>query len=195
MTTTLITGGVRSGKSRHAESLFDPEQRIVYLTPGYPADPEQDAEWAARVANHQAHRPAAWQTVETVELARALRTTELPVLIDCLGIWVTRVVDELNGWERPPEEWQSDFDLRLSDLAAAVAAHPADVVLVSNETGWGLVPPYPAGRIFADLLGHTNQVLAASVDQVILMVAGRPLHLPPVMDHAHDRVGDSGTVL
>jgi adenosylcobinamide kinase/adenosylcobinamide-phosphate guanylyltransferase len=179
MTTTLITGGVRSGKSRYAEALFAEQPSIVYLTPGYPADAEQDAEWAARVANHQAHRPSAWQTVETVDLARALESTPLPVLIDCLGIWVTRMVDQLDGWERPSAEWRPSFDQQLSDLAAAIAAHPSDVVLVSNETGWGLVPLYPAGRIFADLLGHTNQVLAASVDQVILMVAGRPLHLPP----------------
>ncbi|MDR1238243.1 MAG: bifunctional adenosylcobinamide kinase/adenosylcobinamide-phosphate guanylyltransferase [Propionibacteriaceae bacterium] len=177
MTAILITGGVRSGKSRHAESLFAPDEQLVYLTPGYPADAAADPEWAARVANHQERRPSSWRTVETLNLAQALNETELPALIDCVGVWATRTIDALNGWDRPLADWRGDFDTEVERLTAAVSAHRANVVLVSNEVGWGVVPPTPAGRVFADLLGHTNQRLAAVCDKVVLMVAGRKLEL------------------
>jgi adenosylcobinamide kinase/adenosylcobinamide-phosphate guanylyltransferase len=177
MTAILITGGVRSGKSRYAESLFAPAARIVYLTPGYPADQTADPEWAARVASHQARRPPGWHTVETLDLAQALQETALPALIDCIGIWVTRTIDALDGWDSPLASWRADFDAEVERLAAAVSAHRTSVVLVSNEVGWGVVPPTPAGRVFADLLGQTNQRLAAVCDKVVLMVAGRKLEL------------------
>ena len=68
MAHVLVTGGVRSGKSRYAESLLPSDAPVSYLTPGYPADPDADAEWAARVATHQLRRPPAWRTVETLDL-------------------------------------------------------------------------------------------------------------------------------
>ena len=80
----LVTGGVRSGKSSHAERLLADEAAVTYVTPGYPADPQADPEWAARVAAHQASRPASWTTLETVDVAHALRVTRGPVLVDCL---------------------------------------------------------------------------------------------------------------
>ncbi|MDR1430627.1 MAG: bifunctional adenosylcobinamide kinase/adenosylcobinamide-phosphate guanylyltransferase [Propionibacteriaceae bacterium] len=177
MTKTLVTGGVRSGKSRYAEQLFSADAEIAYLAPGYLADAAADPEWAARVASHQRRRPANWQTVETLDLAHALDGTELPALIDCVGIWVTRMVDALGGWDRPEQDWRPDFDAEVERLAAAVTAHWASVVLVSNEVGWGVVPPTAAGRVFADLLGYTNQRLGGVCDRVVLMVAGRVLEL------------------
>ena len=68
MSRVLVTGGVRSGKSRYAEGLMDAGSPALYLTPGYPADPEADPEWAARVAVHQARRPVCWSTRETLDL-------------------------------------------------------------------------------------------------------------------------------
>jgi adenosylcobinamide kinase/adenosylcobinamide-phosphate guanylyltransferase len=173
-----VTGGVRSGKSRYAESLIAADLPAAYLTPGYPADPKADLEWAERVANHQRLRSSLWETVETLELAEALRQTTKPVLIDCLGIWVTRTIDQLEGWERPTAQWQPALEEKVSQLAAAVREHSNDVVLVTNEIGWGVVPPYQAGRIFADELGRTNQRIAAVCDRVVLLVAGRVLELP-----------------
>ena len=179
MSKVLVTGGVRSGKSRYAESLLAGAAAVSYLTPGYPADPDADAEWAARVRAHQSRRPRHWTTVETVELADALATTDTPVLIDCLGTWLTRRIDALDGWTHPLADWESRFDKALDDLAAAWSAHPHPVVAVTNEVGWGLISEQASGRLFADLLGRVNQRIGSLADDVVLMVAGRALHLPP----------------
>ncbi len=172
----LVTGGVRCGKSSHAEGLLRGLEGVAYVTPGYPADPTTDAEWAARVARHRLARPADWTTVETVDVAAALREASGPTLVDCVGTWMTRQLDAV-GWDTPRPEATALIEERIADLAAAVAAHPGPIVLVTNEVGWGVVPAHPSGRLFADLLGRTNQQLATVSDDVVLMVAGRPLHL------------------
>lgn len=177
MAHVLVTGGVRSGKSRYAESLLPPEQAVSYLTPGYPADPAKDAEWAARVAAHQLRRPAAWRTVETIDLAHAVATASGPVMIDCLGTWLTRLMDSWNAWDDEDSEWLQRLDAEASTLVSAIASHPDDVVVVTNEVGWGLVSEYKSGRLFADHLGRVNQQVAAGADRVVMMVAGRPLTL------------------
>lgn len=177
MAHVLVTGGVRSGKSRYAESLLPPDAPVSYLTPGYPADSTKDAEWAARVAAHQLRRPHAWRTVETVDLAAALADAPGPVLIDCLGTWLTRLLDTWQAWDAKEADWSPRLDAEVAALASAVRAHAHDVVIVTNEVGWGLVSEYRAGRLFADHLGRINQQVAAVCDQVVLMVAGRPLSL------------------
>lgn len=174
----LVTGGVRSGKSRLAEELCQKWPAVTYVTPGYPADPEKDAEWAARVAAHQRRRPASWTTVETIGLTDALRNADRPVLIDCLGTWLTRTLDAWEAWDSPVPEVLPRFEETLTDLDAAWASCPHDVVAVTNEVGWGLVSEHASGRLFTDLLGRTNQTLGRSADEVILVVAGRALRLP-----------------
>lgn len=178
MRRVLVTGGVRSGKSHYAEQLLDAASPAIYLTPGYPADPAADPEWAARVASHQARRPAAWSTCETLDLAGSIRTAQSPVLLDCLGTWLTRLLDSWSAWEAPADSWQQRLDAEVSALASVIAQARVEVVIVTNEVGWGLVSEYPAGRVFADQLGRLNQAVAAVCDEVVLLVAGRPLTLP-----------------
>lgn len=178
MSRILVTGGVRSGKSHYAEGLIDSTSPAIYVTPGYPADPVTDPEWAARVAAHQSRRPAVWRTAETLDLAVAISRAEVPVLVDCLGTWVTRLLDSWQAWEQPSEVWRERLDEQVAALARAVGEAHMDVVLVSNEVGWGLVSEHRSGRIFADQLGRVNQAIAAVCDEVVLMVAGRPLRLP-----------------
>ncbi len=149
---------------------------VTYVTPGYPADPVVDAEWAARVAAHRLARPASWSTVETVDVAEAVRAADGPVLVDCLGTWLTRHLDAV-GWDSPRASATAEVERLVADLAAAVGEHPGPIVLVTNEVGWGVVPEHPSGRLFADLLGRANQSLGAVVDDVVLLVAGRALHL------------------
>lgn len=175
MAHVLVTGGVRSGKSRYAEQLLAEAERVTYLAAGYPTG--DDPEWNARVAAHQLHRPASWRTVETLELTQGIREADGPVLIDCLGTWLTRTFDAWDAWEAPVASWEQRLTERVAELASAIAAHPHDVVVVTNEVGWGLVSEYPAGRVFADQLGRLNQVMGAACDQVVLLVAGRPLQL------------------
>ena len=175
MTHVLVTGGVRSGKSRYAELLLPVDQEVSYLTPGYRADPAVDAEWAARVAAHQLRRPAAWRTVETLDLAHAVAAASGPVMIDCLGTWLTRLMDSWQAWDDDAAEWLPRLAGEVSALVTAIAEHSDDVVVVTNEVGWVVVSEYRSGRLFADELGRVNQQVAAASDRVVLMVAGRPL--------------------
>lgn len=177
MAHVLVTGGVRSGKSRYAESLLSAEDPVSYLTPGYPADPAADAEWAARVAAHQLRRPVSWRTIETLALADAVRDASGPVMIDCLGTWLTRLLDSWQAWDAEAPDWSHRLEGATSSLVSAIRGHEGAVVVVTNEVGWGVVPEYRSGRVFADNLGRLNQQVATACDQVVLMVAGRPLPL------------------
>jgi adenosylcobinamide kinase/adenosylcobinamide-phosphate guanylyltransferase len=173
----LVTGGVRSGKSRYAEEALRDAEAVTYVATGYPADPAGDPEWARRVARHQASRPASWSTVETLDVAGVLEAATGAVLVDCLGLWVTRTFDALSVWEAPRAQWEDDWVREVDRLAGAWARCRVPVVAVSNEVGWGVVPDSRAGRLFADGLGRVNQRMAESADRVVLMVAGRPLDL------------------
>lgn len=173
----LVTGGVRSGKSRYAEGLLAGHADVTYLAPGPVPDPVADPEWAARVAAHQAGRPAGWRTVETTDLAAALGQARGASLVDCLGTWVTGVVDALGTWDQPLSQWRQQFDPHLDALLHAWRDHPGLLVAVTNEVGWGLVSEHRSGRVFTDLLGRVNQAVAAESDDVVLLVAGRALHL------------------
>ncbi len=174
---TLVTGGVRSGKSFHAESLLVGAESVTYVAPGPEADPATDPEWASRVASHQARRPGHWVTAETHDLADAITGAPGAVLIDCLGTWLTATIDELDGWDATLEDWQPVLMERLDLTCAAISAHTDDVVAVTNEVGLGVVPEHRSGRVFRDLLGVVNQRVAAECDDVLLVVAGRVLRL------------------
>jgi adenosylcobinamide kinase/adenosylcobinamide-phosphate guanylyltransferase len=100
-----------------------------------------------------------------------------PVLVDCLGTWLTGVIDERGLWEAPSEEAAGAVDGLLDRLVDALAAAAVDVVLVTNEVGLGVVPAHRSGRLFRDLLGTVNQRVAAVCDEVHLVVAGRVLRL------------------
>jgi adenosylcobinamide kinase / adenosylcobinamide-phosphate guanylyltransferase len=168
----LVTGGVRSGKSRHAESLLG-AAAATYVAPGPAAD---DADWADRIRAHRERRPAAWTTLETHDLAGALATPG-PVIVDCLGTWLTAVLDERGLWEAPSAEVTAAIDALLDQAVTALGARAADTVLVTNEVGLGVVPAHRSGRLFRDLLGLVNQRIAAGCDEVHLVIAGRTLVL------------------
>lgn len=184
----LVTGGARSGKSTFAEAMVtrwaqrrDAEGAsgraeqglhhrpvVDYLATGYPATAD-DPDWAARVLAHQQRRPVRWRTIETLSVAEVLRTpSDVPLLVDCVGLWLTRTADETGAWTGEDDEVVA----RAADLIAAVDQTPRDVVLVTNEVGLGLVPDSEAGRWFRDALGRLNVGLAAACDEVWLCVAG-----------------------
>jgi adenosylcobinamide kinase / adenosylcobinamide-phosphate guanylyltransferase len=172
----LVTGGVRSGKSRHAEQVLAAYDAVTYVAPGPTTDEDPDPDWAARIAAHQARRPAGWTTLETRDLLLAFGTPG-PVLVDCLGTWLTAVIDGAAAWDLPSGEAHSLVEARLEDAAVALRAAPGPVVLVTNEVGLGVVPEHRSGRLFRDLLGTVNQRLAQECDEVHLVVAGRVLRL------------------
>ena len=172
----LVTGGVRSGKSRHAESLLAGHPGVTYVAPGPTAAEDPDPDWVARISAHQLRRPAGWTTLETHDLAAGLAAAG-PVLVDCLGTWLTATLDEAAAWELPSDRVHAVIESRVDEAAAALAAAPGPVVLVTNEVGLGVVPEHRSGRLFRDLLGLVNQRLAAECDEVHLVVAGRVLVL------------------
>ena len=170
-TRTLVLGGVRSGKSAYAESLLAAEAAVTYLAAG--GIREGDPEWLQRVRLHQARRPSSWRTVETSAVAAQLRDADTPVLLDCVGTWLTARIDEHRAWDGVLDAVHTDID----ELVTAWRSCPMPAVAVSNEVGSGVVPPTVSGRLFRDLLGVLNTRIAAESDTVVLMVAGLPLSL------------------
>ncbi|QZT60756.1 bifunctional adenosylcobinamide kinase/adenosylcobinamide-phosphate guanylyltransferase [Mycolicibacterium austroafricanum] len=171
----LVTGGVRSGKSRHAEALLSDARQVTYVAPGRPAD-GSDPDWDARVAGHRARRPMHWQTVETADVAAAVRSADGAVLVDCLGTWLTAVLDRNNLWDKGAREVHYAVEARLTALCAALTAR-GEAVVVTNEVGLGVVPSHRSGVLFRDLLGTVNQRVAAVCDEVHLVIAGRVLKI------------------
>ena len=172
----LVTGGVRSGKSTHAEALIGDEP-ATYVAVGPTPDAEADPDWTARIAAHRARRPASWNTIETQDLADAIGHAGHPVLVDCLGTWLTALIDAADAWEQDVDTVHDLVVTRIDEVAEAVRACEHDVVVVTNEVGLGVVPEHRSGRLFRDLLGTVNQRVAAACDEVHLVVAGRVLRL------------------
>ncbi len=169
----LVTGGVRSGKSRHAEALLAQAPAVRYVAPGPVRD---DADWQERIAVHRARRPKHWTTLETGDLAAALTTPDA-VLVDCLGTWLTRLVDDAGLWDAPMPDLAAYVDAGVERALEALSVGGGTVVLVTNEVGMGVVPGHRSGRVFRDLLGSVNQRFGAASDEVHLVVAGRVLML------------------
>ncbi|EUA14724.1 cobinamide kinase / cobinamide phosphate guanyltransferase family protein [Mycobacterium kansasii 732] len=171
----LVTGGVRSGKSTHAEALLANAVEAVCITPGRHAD-GSDPDWDSRVALHRARRPPTWLTIETADVATALSNTRCPVLVDCLGTWLTALMDGEALWNATSAEAYAAVEQRLDTLCAALTAL-TDAIVVTNEVGLGVVPAHRSGMLFRDLLGTINQRVANVCDEVHLLIAGRVLKL------------------
>lgn len=172
----LVTGGVRSGKSQHAERLLASCEAVTYVAPGPSVEEDSDPDWALRITAHQERRPAHWTTLETRDLPAALAVPG-PVLIDCLGTWLTALLDSAGAWDHTADRVHALVEARLESALEALRAATGPVVLVTNEVGLGVVPEHRSGRLFRDLLGTVNQRLAQGCDEVHLVVAGRVLKL------------------
>jgi adenosylcobinamide kinase / adenosylcobinamide-phosphate guanylyltransferase len=172
-TRTLVLGGARSGKSSEAERLLLDRDDVTYVATAYPAD--HDDEWSERVRLHQASRPAAWSTLETLDLVALLRADGGPLLVDCFTLWLTRVMDAHDAWDEAT--WAASARKAVRDEVAALLAAwrstTRRVVAVSNEVGQGVVPPTAAGRRFRDEMGRLNAMLAAATEDVRWCAAGR----------------------
>jgi adenosylcobinamide kinase/adenosylcobinamide-phosphate guanylyltransferase len=171
----LVTGGARSGKSRHAEGLLSGAAAVTYVAPGQPAD-GSDPDWDARVARHRADRPAHWTTVETADVAEAVVRARGAVLVDCLGTWLVAMMDYGQLWDATAEDADAAVGTEIDALCDALAAAP-EAVVVTNEVGLGVVPAHRSGVLFRDLLGTLNQRVAALCDEVHLVIAGRVLKM------------------
>jgi adenosylcobinamide kinase/adenosylcobinamide-phosphate guanylyltransferase len=168
MSTTLVLGGVRSGKSRLAEGLAAGSGLdVVYIAT---AEAHGDAGMGQRIAAHRGQRPAHWPTVEEpLQLAAALRRHAGEgrcLLVDCLTLWLTNLLCADEGGALLRRESEA--------LLQSLPALPGQVVLVSNETGLGVVPMGELTRRFVDEAGVLHQRLAELSTRVLFCVAGLP---------------------
>lgn len=167
MTTTLILGGARSGKSRFAQQLAEssrPQQIFVATAEAL------DDEMSARIRHHIAARGDTWKTIEApILLCDAIEqacSEQCSVLVDCLTLWLSNIM-------------QTDLDVEseVRKLTTTIASVTEPLVLVSNEVGMGIVPESPLARQFRDEQGRLNQLIAAACDRVEFVAAGLPLRL------------------
>jgi len=177
----LILGGARSGKSSFAEDLarrLAGDGEVLFVATAE----AEDEEMCQRIAEHRRRRPASWRTLEErLHLGKAVAEAvggARVVLVDCVTLWMTNaLLAGVGPDEEAPPGVEAAALAEVDALLAAYRAGEATFVLVSNEVGLGLVPPYPLGRAYRDLLGRANQRLAAAADEVYLLVAGLPLEL------------------
>lgn len=173
---TLITGGVRSGKSRYAlSSVQKMSGPKIFIATAEPLDESM----SLRIKNHQQERGNEFTTLEEpVYLARAISavsSTEL-ILIDCLTLWVNNL---LYYFKEEPGKMREQIDLFLDGLTH----HSGQIVIVTNEVGLGITPDNQLTRTFIDELGSLNQRVAGLSDEVIMMIAGLPQFIKGVNRH------------
>jgi adenosylcobinamide kinase/adenosylcobinamide-phosphate guanylyltransferase len=174
----LVLGGSRSGKSEFAEKIAgDSGKRVVYIATAAICDEEM----AQRVRLHQERRPDNWVTVEEEKdipgvLGKYGQGDAL--LLDCATVWITNLLLDQQHSELKTDTLKKEQHI-LEQFArlAEIVENGADLIVVTSEVGLGLIPEYPLGRVFRDLAGKANQMLAARADSVFLLVAGIPFKI------------------
>lgn len=164
----FVLGGARSGKSSFAEKLAaECGEPVLYVATATALDEEM----AERIARHRAQRPPAWRTLEAplrvYEHVSSTLGNAATVVVEDLTLLLSNVMADVGA----------DAEARVEQEINELLALQAHVILVSNEVGMGLVPPYPVGRVFRDALGRINQAAAAACAEAYLLVAGVPLRL------------------
>ena len=165
----LVTGPARSGKSEWAETLATATGKQVVYVATAATDPT-DREWHNRIVRHRSRRPPSWKTLEVpIALAATIELygADSCLLIDSAGTWLANLLHQ------DDDSWNQTQQAMLSGLQRTAA----DVIFVAEETGWGLVPAYPIGRLFRDRLGTLVRHIAAVAHPVYLVTAGHVLNL------------------
>ena len=171
---TLILGGARSGKSHYAQQLAAKlSDKVLFVATGE----VRDEEMQARIAEHKKSRPKNWQTLEIPtgigrRIERQIGDAEV-VLIDCLTLLISNLLRDEPDYPEAEKRVTSE----INEFIAAMDKLDASFVIVSNEVGMGLVPETKLGRIYRDLLGKANQLLASHATEVYLMVACLPVRV------------------
>ena len=174
---TLVLGGVRSGKSSYALSIAEANgDGVVYVVSATASDAEMDR----RIEKHREERPAGWTVIEAGnDAAGALRKADGKgslIIIDCLTMLIGSYLGEgvMAGETIDEHDEQAAFR-RAQDIVESIIKITSPVIIVSNEVGSGVVPAYPTGRLFRDVVGWANKELASQADEVVFMVAGLPM--------------------
>lgn len=173
--TIFITGGARSGKSMFAEK----RAREFGASLGYLATAQMlDGEMEARVKRHRDRRGAEWSTLEEpIHLSQALARSDgqyQAILVDCITLWLSNL---LFKYGTAGDDCEERIHEDLQRLKSTIQSMVTPVILVSNEVGMGIVPDNALARLFRDIAGTANQVLAAAADEVHVVISGIPLRL------------------
>ena len=173
-TVALILGGARSGKSSYAQSLAEETgESVTFIATAEALDDEM----STRIQKHRAERSPNWETLEIPRdiSSHVEKITTDVVILDCITLLVSNVLMQFVKDDFVDEEpFRQALLKEVNDLIASIHTSKQDWIIISNEVGLGLVPPYQMGRIYRDGLGWTNQQLARAANKVILMVAGIP---------------------
>lgn len=176
MRVILITGGARGGKSRYAQerALALGGSAVTFIATASAGDDEM----VRRIEEHRANRPAGWVTIEASrDAGRAVLAAQTDVVVlDCLNMLAANALSGLAAASSEVDALAA-IGAETDGLIAAAASRDGVLLVVSNEVGFGVHPPTPLGRWFRDGLGAANQRVAAIADEVVLMVAGVPLHV------------------
>jgi adenosylcobinamide kinase/adenosylcobinamide-phosphate guanylyltransferase len=166
-TIILITGPCSSGKSEFAEALAAKNKLVTYVATAQ--IDESDRVWQAKIVKHQQRRPKHWQTVAaSSQLPTYIEAvTDECLLIDSLGTWIA------NFMESDGVEWQQTSDRFLASLQNS----RGKIIIVGEETGWGVVPAYPSGRLFRDRLGYLSRQVGNIASTTYLVTGGHVLNL------------------
>jgi len=172
--TILLLGGARSGKSHYAQQLAEElSNKVLFVATGEALDEEMQA----RIAEHKKDRPQNWRTLElSTGIGRGIEELiddAQVVVIDCLTLLVSNLLRD----EPEYPEAEKRVTSEINELIAAMEKLDISFVIVSNEVGMGLVPDNRLGRIYRDLLGKANQLLASRATEVYLMVACLPVQV------------------
>lgn len=167
MSLTLILGGARSGKSSFALDLARDKEAVAFIATALPLDEEMDK----RIRHHKEERPSHWKTIEEpidlLTVIRGLNNVEI-IILDCLTMWVSNLL----------ERYTDEEIIRMAEEIAKYSRDlKSEVITISNEVGLGIVPEYPIGRRYRDLLGRVNQTFAKYSNKVFFMIAGIPLEV------------------
>ena len=174
---TLILGGARSGKSSYALKLAEETRKSVTFIATAQAF---DDEMSARIQKHKAERPVSWETLELpLQIAPSVPQIKSDlVILDCITLWVTNLLMQFVNDDLVDEApFMQASQAETEKLLAAIRNTEQDWLIVSNEVGLSLVPPYQMGRVYRDVLGWVNQRFAQEADKVIFMVAGIPMNV------------------
>lgn len=174
-----VIGGARSGKSSFAQSLAEKlDGTTVYIATAH----NKDGEMAERILKHQESRPSTWKTVEApYDLATAIRESGSEtqvILVDCVTLFLSnlllRGLGDLGTEDDPQLPLSLEHDLLEATKEVVLAAQESSalVIFVSNEVGGGIVPLYHSARMYRDVVGRANQILAAASSKVFHVQAG-----------------------
>lgn len=175
MATTLVLGGTRSGKTRHARQLL-PAGAALTLIDASGNDSGHSATDDIHGPREIAAQHADATVLHTLDVTRSILRSRTPVLVDCLGTWVVGLLNEWNSWD-DLEGSLERIEQSAYELAALWAAAPYDSVAVSHEVGFCPMPLEPRARLYQEALGRVNAIISEVSSRTHVVIAGRVLDL------------------